>query len=155
MEDVVICILEEDETKPMNLLMLADPSEKMIGSYINSGQSYVAELNSEIVGIIVLLPTRPFTIEIVNIAVIEERQGKGIGKKLIEYAIKISVKQGFKTIEIGTGNSSIAQLSLYQRCGFRIVGIDRDYFIRNYPNEIVENGIPCRDMIRLSYEIKE
>lgn len=155
MEYVIIRKLGEDEAKPMNLLMLADPSEKMIESYIYRGQSYVAENDSEIVGIIVLLPTRPFTIEIVNIAVIEERQGQGIGKKLIKYAIEISMEQGFKTIEIGTGNSSIAQLALYQRCGFQIVGIDRDYFIRNYPNEIVENGIPCRDMIRLSFEIKE
>lgn len=132
MEDVIIRKLKEDEAKPINLLMLADPSEKKIESYINLGASYIAELNSEIVGIIVLLPTRPFTIEIVNIAVIEERQGQGIGKKLIEYAIEISKKQRFKTIEIGTGNSSIAQLALYQRCGFRIVGIDHDYFIRHY-----------------------
>jgi len=155
MEDVIIRELGEDEEKPMNLLYLADPSKKMLGSYINRGQSYVAEFNSQIVGIIVLLSISPFTIEIINIAVNEEKQGKGIGRTLIQYAIEVSKKQGFKTIEIGTGNSSIAQLALYQRCGFRIVGIDHDYFIRNYSNEIVENGIQCRDMIRLSYEIKE
>ena len=41
-------------------------------------------------------------------------------------------------------NSSI------QKCGFRITGIDIDFFIRCYQEEIFENGIQCRDMIRLT-----
>jgi len=34
-----------------------------------------------------------------------------------------------------------------------IVGIDIDYFSKNYPEEIYENGIQCRDMIRLSKDL--
>ena len=59
-------------------------------------------------------------------------------------------KKGYKKIEIGTGNSSLGQLALYQKCGFRITGIDIDFFIRCYQEEIFENGIQCRDMIRLT-----
>lgn len=56
-------------------------------------------------------------------------------------------------MEIGTGNSSIAPLILCQKCGFRITGIDRDFFIRHYSEEIFENGIQCKDMIRLSKDL--
>lgn len=62
---------------------------------------------------------------------------------------------GFETVEIGTGNSSIDQLAFYQKCGFRIAAIDPDFFIRHYPEPIFENGIQCRDMIRLEYKGKE
>lgn len=61
--------------------------------------------------------------------------------------------QGAKTLEIGTGNSSLNQLGLYQKCGFRIIGVDKDFFTRHYEDEIVENGIICRDMIRLSMDL--
>jgi hypothetical protein len=44
-------------------------------------------------------------------------------------------------------------LALYQKCGFRIVGVDLDFFIRHYPEKIYENGIQCRDMIRLSLDL--
>lgn len=65
-------------------------------------------------------------------------------------AIQTAKSKGYKTIEVGTGNSSIGQLALYQKCGFRITGIDMDFFIKHYPEEIFENGIQCRDMVRLS-----
>jgi GNAT superfamily N-acetyltransferase len=55
------------------------------------------------------LPTRPETAELVNIAVKEDLQGKGIGRQLVMHAIETAKSQGFKTIEIGTGNSSIGQ----------------------------------------------
>jgi ribosomal protein S18 acetylase RimI-like enzyme len=108
---------------------------------------------NETIGVVVLKAIHPETVEIVNIAVREDFQGKGIGKKLIQYAIDKAKDQKAKTLVIGTGNSSIYQLLLYQKCGFRITGIERDYFTREYDQEIYENGIQCRDMIRLSMEL--
>ncbi|WP_390620959.1 GNAT family N-acetyltransferase [Brevibacillus massiliensis] len=101
----------------------------------------------------VLLPTRPGTVELVNIAVDEQHKGKGIGKRLVTHAIQQAKFKGYKTIEVGTGNSSIGQLALYQKCRFRITGIDRDLFVRHYPQEIFEQGIQCRDMVRLSRDL--
>ncbi|MNP84355.1 putative N-acetyltransferase YvbK [compost metagenome] len=69
------------------------------------------------------------------------------------HAIQNARLLGAKTIEVGTGNSSVGQLALYQKCGFRITGIDRDFFIRHYSEEIVENGIKVVDMIRLTLDI--
>ncbi|MEK5185358.1 GNAT family N-acetyltransferase [Solibacillus sp. FSL W7-1324] len=145
--------LEKCEKVPMELLLLADPSKSIVEDYLAKGECFVAESNEQIIGVYVLLPTRPKTVEIVNVAVAEEHKGKGIGKLLIGDAIGVAKTKGYKTIEIGTGNSSIGQLALYQKCGFRIVSVDHNYFIKHYSEEIYENGIQCIDMIRLSKEL--
>lgn len=148
-----IHLLPKTVPPPMGLLLTADPSEHIINSYLKRGSCYVAELEQEIVGVYVLLPTRPETVELVNIAVKEELQGKGLGKRLISKAVQTAKQEGYKTIEVGTGNSSIGQLALYQKCGFRITTVDGDFFIKHYPESIYENGIQCRDMIRLSQDL--
>ncbi|MEK3766011.1 GNAT family N-acetyltransferase [Solibacillus sp. FSL K6-4121] len=145
--------LEEQDNIPMDLLLLADPSKSIVEEYITRGECFIAESEKQVVGVYILLPTRPKTVEIVNVAVAEEHHGKGIGKLLITDAIHVAKTKGYKTIEIGTGNSSIGQLALYQKCGFRIIGIDFDFFIKHYEEEIFENGIQCRDMIRLSKDL--
>jgi ribosomal protein S18 acetylase RimI-like enzyme len=145
--------LNFNEEPPMKLLLLADPSQKLVGKYIMRGECFVLENNKQTIGVYVLLPTRPETVELVNIAVAENQHSKGIGKQLTMDAIQKAKSKGYKTIEIGTGNSSIGQLALYQKCGFRMIGVDRDFFIRHYTEEIFENGIQCRDMIRLSQDL--
>ena len=135
---------------PMDLLLLADPSETLIKQYLEKGQCFIAVENEETMGVYVLLETSPSTIELVNVGVAEPYQKKGIGKTLVLDAINKAKSQGYKVIEVGTGNSSIHQLALYQKCGFRITGVDKDFFIHHYEEEIVENGIVCVDRIRLS-----
>ncbi len=145
--------LREDEQPPMDLLLLADPSESIVSGYVKRGSCWIAEANRAVVGVYVLLETRPETVELVNVAVREDVQGRGIGKKLVLHAVETARKAGFRTIELGTGNSSIGQLALYQKCGFRIIGVDTDFFVRHYDHPIFENGIQCRDMIRMRQDL--
>ncbi|MFJ7931297.1 GNAT family N-acetyltransferase [Peribacillus sp. NPDC096622] len=142
-----------DEPPPMHLLLLADPSTELVEEYLGNGTSFVAVSDKRMIGVCVLLQKGPELIEIMNIAVDEQYHGRGIGRQLIEHAIGHAREQGYKTIEIGTGNSGIGQLALYQKCGFRITGVDRDFFNRNYSEAIYENGIKCQDMIRLSQSL--
>ena len=142
-----------DEPPPMHLLLLADPSRELVEEYLGSGTCFVALTDGRMIGVYVLLQKGPKLIEIMNIAVDERHHGRGIGRQLIEHAIGHAREQGYKTIEIGTGNSGIGQLALYQKCGFRITGVDRDFFNRNYSEAIYENGIQCQDMIRLSQSL--
>lgn len=151
--DMNIRKLTDHEKPPIDLLLLADPSQKKVGDYVKRGDCFVAEWDEQIIGVYVLLPTSPNTVELVNIAVAEEHQGKGIGKQLVNHSIQTAKRGGYQTIEVGTGNSSIAQLALYQKCGFRIVGVDINFFIRHYSEKIFENGIQCIDMIRLSQDL--
>ncbi|GGD77077.1 GNAT family N-acetyltransferase [Paenibacillus nasutitermitis] len=145
--------LRPDEAPPVELLWLADPCKVFVDDYIQRGQCYVADRDGGIIGEYVLLPTRPATVELVNVAVAEREQGKGVGKLLVLDAIKQAKLLGYKTVELGTGSSGVAQLALYQKCGFRITGIDIDFFVRHYEEEIWENGIRLKDMVRLSLDV--
>ncbi len=53
-------------------------------------------------------------------------------------------------LEVGTGNSSLEESAFYQKAGFRIVGMDRNFVVRDYEEEIIENGNRCDDMVRLA-----
>ncbi|WP_113937463.1 MULTISPECIES: GNAT family N-acetyltransferase [Bacillus] len=145
--------LNEGEQLPMELLLLADPSREIVEEYVNRGECFITEIEQQTIGVYVLLPTRPETVELVNVAVVEDQHGRGIGKRLVLDAIRVAKTKGYKTIEIGTGNSSVGQLALYQKCGFRIIGVDMDFFVRHYSEKIFENGIQCKDMVRLSQDL--
>ena len=138
---------------PWDLLLLADPCREKVEEYLDKGVCFVAYSNHELVGAFVLIEKSGDIMEIANVAVTSKAQGKGIGKALVAEARRIAKDRGGRILEVGTGNSSIAQLAFYQKCGFRIVGIDRNYFVRNYEQEIIENGIKCLDMVRLSIEL--
>lgn len=144
--------IEDKSSLPWDLLLSADPSRKMIKNYVNNSDIYIASIGEKVVGEYVLTKMDDSVTELKNIAVDERYQGKGIGKQLVIDAIKKAEGAGFKKIEVGTGNSSFSQLALYQKCGFRIVGVEKDFFTKNYDQEIVENGIKCVDMIRLAIE---
>lgn len=145
--------LNKDEALPLELLLLADPSEKLVREYVSRGKCFIMDHDGLILGAYVLIPTRPETVEIVNIAVNEGYHGQGYGKQLVLHAIETAKREGFKTIEIGTGNSGVVQLALYQKCGFRMTSIDRDFFVRHYDEPIFENGIQVIDMVRLSQDL--
>lgn len=142
--------LKSTEKPPMELLLTADPSEEKVQEYLSKGQCYIVREGDLIIGVYILLQTLRTKMELVNVAVLEDYQGQGIGKKLIQHAIANVQLQGYRFIDVGTGNSSISQLKLYQQCGFRMVKIRRGYFVKNYDEPIYENGIQCRDMVRLS-----
>jgi ribosomal protein S18 acetylase RimI-like enzyme len=147
-----IVIEQSHDEIPVDLLLLSDPSEEVISEYIDLSIKFIARLESKIVGALLLLKTRPRTMEIMNISVYEEYQNKGIGRKLIIKAIEYAKANNIKIMEIGTGNPGLVQMMLYQKCGFRIIGVELDYFRKNHEEKIFENGIECRDMIRMRLE---
>lgn len=150
MDNVTIRPLRLNEPWPMELLLRADPSHELINSYMSRGGCFIAERNDETIAEYVLIDTRPLTGEIVSIAVKESEEGQGLGRDILLHAIHMARQRGYRTVELGTGNSSIGPLALYQKCGFRIVGVDRDFFTLHYSKPIYEHGILCRDMIRLA-----
>jgi len=144
---------DENPENYWDLLLLADPSKQIISGYLVDGKFYVARWDDIVVGVFVLLQHEDALWELKNIAVAEEWQGKGVGKALVKEACDLAVSGGAKVLEVGTGNSSIQQLAFYQRAGFRMVRIAKNFFTLNYDEPLHENGIQCRDMVVLSKEL--
>lgn len=136
-----------------NLLLTADPSKEIVDSYLNRAHKFELINCGKLLGVILLIDTRPKTVEIVNIAVDESVQNQGLGEKLLHFALNWAKEQYYSTVEIGTGSTSFAQLYLYQKCGFRVTNIDRNFFVDNYPEPIIENKLVLKDMIRLKKSI--
>ncbi|WP_178119468.1 N-acetyltransferase [Pseudomonas sp. SCB32] len=135
---------------PWPLLLLADPSREQVQCYLRESCLLALLAGGRTLGVVVITPRSEGAAEITNLAVDEAWQGRGLGRRLLESAIARARVDGLQRLLIATGNSSLAQLGLYQRAGFRIVGIEPDYFVRHYPEPIFENGIQCRDQIRLA-----
>lgn len=130
----------------MALLLDADPDEKAVRAYLKTADVLVAKDKNTIIGIAVLT-YEDGQYELKNIAVHPDHQGKGIAKRLISEIKALAKLKGAKILDVGTGNSSLGQLALYQKCGFRIHSIDTGFFADYDP--IFENGIRCIDMVRL------
>jgi L-amino acid N-acyltransferase YncA len=83
--------------------------------------------------------------------------GQGIGSKMLRAVIEDLSNRGVRRLIVGTGNSGIGQLAYYQKAGFRLWKIERDFFSpeRGYPDDLEENGIPLRDMVWMDQELTE
>lgn len=56
---------------------------------------------------------------------------------------------GCTNLITGTGNSRIGQLDLYQKEGFDIPKIVKNFFLKNYKEPIFENGIQYKHRFKL------
>lgn len=65
--ELKITVFKKPTTQHYQLLLAADPSKELIDSYLNRSFCYQATAQGQLVGIIILLPTHPETLEIVNI----------------------------------------------------------------------------------------
>ena len=75
------------DTPDRSLLLLADESEESVADYAGRGTTYAACRSGQILGQYVLLHTRPFTAEVVNIAVAPEYQRRGIATADVDYSL--------------------------------------------------------------------
>jgi ribosomal protein S18 acetylase RimI-like enzyme len=149
-QNITFTTLEKVDQTAYELLLLADPSKDLVDEYLSQSDTFIAKQNEETLGIVVLFPLTGETVEIKNIAVRPELQGRGIGSYLIQNVIKVAEIKEYKNAVIGTANSSIGQLYLYQKHGFEITEIRKNFFIDNYPEPIYENGLQAKHMLILT-----
>jgi ribosomal protein S18 acetylase RimI-like enzyme len=134
------------------LLLTADPDELAVTDYCQQGKIFTINSDDQVVAVAVVT-NHGLEFELINIAVAEPYQGLGIGKSLVNHAIEFARNSSAKSIIVGTGNSSLQQLGLYQKCGFRLSHVISNYFA-SYQPPIVENGIACLDMVVLKIDFQ-
>lgn len=141
------------EQAPINLLTLADPSTERVLGYIQGCKVFVGQERGATVAV-AAVHQRQNEFELMAIAVVETCQGRGVGRRMIEYVLQFAKANGAKRVTVGTGNSSLGQQAFYEKIGFKPSAVIEDYF-KDYDPPIFENGIRCLDMIRFSFEFND
>ena len=95
------------------------------------------------------------TTELRAVAVAEGEQGTGLGSWLVSEVCDRLRDRGIRRVVVGTATSGVRQLAFYQRLGFRLERIERDFFTaeKGYPACLSENGIPTRDMAWMDLDL--
>ena len=79
--------------------------------------SVLEEAGGDIAALIVLL-SRPDHLLLDNIAVRPERQGQGLGRRLIEFAESEARRLGHRELRLYTHEKMVENIALYRRVGF-------------------------------------
>ena len=110
--------------------IFADPfSKKDIFSYIcsDTGMCFVALDESGVIGYITGRKIPPEG-EIYRIAVREDKRQRGIGYRLLSYAIKTERGSGVETVFLEVRSQNQPARALYKAYGFTEIGIRKNYY---------------------------
>ena len=132
------------------LLLLADEQEDMVDRYLERGTMYVLE-DGGVKAECVVTDEGGGILELKNIAVKPDCQGKGYGKALVDFLVQTYVGQ-YTVLQVGTGDSP-STIPFYESCGFRRHHLVRNFFTDHYDHPIYECGVQLVDMVYLQREI--
>ncbi len=139
------------------LLLLADESERQVRSYMQRGDLYAYAEGAEhgAAGVILAIVAEKAVVELKAVAVAPHRQGQGLGLRMLRAVIDDLRTRGVRRVIVGTANAGIGQLAYYQKAGFRLLRIERDFFSpeRGYPPHLEDNGIRLRDMVWMDQDL--
>ena len=134
----------------LDLLLLADEQEDMVDRYLERGRMFVLD-DGGIKAECVVTDEGGGVLEIKNIATVPKSQGKGYGKRLVEF-LEEKFHNGYDVLQVGTGDSPLT-ISFYEKCGFKRHHVVKNFFTDNYDHPIVEAGVRLVDMIYLQKEL--
>ena len=135
------------------LLLLAEPSLGALRWSLKnlSEVVYGMEVDGEWVGA-ATMRWQSEPCEILELAIAEDRQGQGLGKQLVAWLVDEAKRRGKPELIVGTSNASVGNFLFYQKCGFRMDHVRRDYFwYERTPR--YENGIQVRDLLVFRYDL--
>lgn len=134
----------------LDLLLLADEQEDMIDRYLDRGTMYILE-DHGVKCECVVTDEGNGVLEIKNIATAPAVQGKGYGKKLINFLVQTYSGQ-YAVLQVGTGDSPMT-IPFYEKCGFVRSHTLPNFFTDNYDHPIYECGVQLVDMIYLQRKL--
>jgi GNAT superfamily N-acetyltransferase len=138
------------------LFELAEDSATQLDGYLDAGRVLVARRGGALVGHLQLVPTgRAGEVELNNMAVVPAMRRTGVGSTLVATALARCKADHLTGIVVATAAADVGNLRFYQRCGFRLAGVERDAFTpaTGYPEPVVIDGIPLRDRVWLSQDL--
>lgn len=133
------------------MLSDADEGDERILARLTDGKhtTYAAYDSEQLIGA-VTMRWQEAESEIEYIAVVKEARGKGYGKAIMARLIELAQECRIAALLVGTANTSWENIAFYQKCGFRMDHVRRDYFAYIQP-PLIEHGIVMLDMLVLRY----
>lgn len=138
--------IEQNKKQYLPLLLLADEQENMIDRYLERGTMYIL-WDGGVKAECVVTDEGNGILELKNIAVEPENQGRGYGKMLIEFLVQ-QYAGDYSIFQVGTGDSP-STVPFYEACGFQRHHRIKNFFTDHYDKPIYECGIQLVDMIYL------
>ena len=123
----------------METNIFGDPwSKKDIFSYIcsDTGMCFTALDGGEVIGYIIGRKIPPEG-EIYRIAVRPDRRQRGIGYRLLSYALKTERGSGVETVFLEVRESNIPARALYKAYGFNEISIRKNYYQNPTENAVI------------------
>ena len=142
--------VETNKKQYLALLLLADEQEDMIDRYLERGSMYVLE-DDGVKAECVVTDEGGGVLELKNIAVEPDFQGKGYGKALVDFLIRTYAGQ-YMLLQVGTGDSP-STIPFYESCGFCRHHLVKNFFTDHYDHPIYECGVKLVDMVYLQREL--
>lgn len=148
--DMKIRKIETNKKQYLTLLLLADEQENMVDRYLERGTMYVLEDNG-VKAECVVTDEGDGVLELKNIAVEPEFQGRGYGKALVDFLIQTYGGQ-YHVLQVGTGDSPLT-VPFYEACGFQRHHLVQNFFTDYYDHPIYESGVQLVDMLYLQRKL--
>ena len=106
------------------------PMDDDFTARIAAGQAWVLEIDGNVAGAIVI-EDMPEHVFLHNVAVDPTRQGKGIGRQLLQFVEDEAKRRGFSQVELTTLEGMESNVALYKRLGYVVTGrVNRGKFDR-------------------------
>lgn len=139
-----------DKRQYLPLLLLADEQENMIGRYLDRGTMFVlCEDPGQVIAECVVTDEGGGVLEVKNLAVLPEFQGRGFGKKLLLF-LAARYTGAYSVMQVGTSPHNVP---FYEACGFVRHHVVPGFFTAHYDHPIFEDGVQLADMICLQKRI--
>lgn len=75
--------------------------------------------------------------ELGDIAVVPERRGEGIGRRLLRESISVAASRGTRSLYLEVRESNDVARRLYEKVGFSVVGVRKQYYTEPVEDAIV------------------
>jgi ribosomal-protein-alanine N-acetyltransferase len=133
---VVVQLEQTTMVDPWNEAQLAEELEAV------NGVSLVAEQDGLVCGYALFRTCTPES-ELLRLAVAPEWRRQGVGKGLLEYALRSFAGQGYTSCFLEVRASNVEARRLYAQAGFAQIGIRKKYY-----HQPVEDALQlCRNLI--------
>jgi putative acetyltransferase len=102
--------------EPEDVAILSDPHRYILAP---GGQICIAEQDGAVIGCCALVATGPNEYELAKMTVSETARGRGVGRRLLEFAIDLARRMGARRLSLGSNKRMAPAIHLYEELGFR------------------------------------